>query len=308
MTDVLGVDHPVMLGGMTAAGNPELAAAVTEAGGLGVVGTGNMNPDEFEAAVERTRELTDGPIGVNVYYRSQYADDLVDAACRYEVDVLVSGAGNPGKHAAKLQDAGVTLVPVVATSTIARRLESRGAEAVIAEGSECGGHVGEMSSVALTASVADAVDVPVISAGGFTDGRGLAAALALGAGGVQMGTRFVCAEECVAHPRFKQEIVESRDRDTVVVGEDALPVRVLDNGFVDDFRELEASGADEHELRRFEEERLYDAVIDGDVEQGAVMVGQSAANVDEVKPARQIVEEIVADAEEVMHATAGRIA
>lgn len=279
----------------------ELASAVSNAGGLGIIGSGNLPPEWLREQIRATKERTDKPFGVNIMLLSPYKEEYIKVVIEEGVKIITTGAGNPGIHIPKLKEAGIKVMPVVASVALAKRLERAGADAIIAEGMESGGHIGELTTMALIPQVVDEVSIPVIAAGGIADGRGLAAALALGAQGVQMGTRFVCSEECIAHPKFKQKIIEARDRSTVVTGlSTGHPVRCLENKFAREFLALEKEGATPEELNQFGMGRLYLGVIEGDIENGSLMAGQIAGLIKDIKPVKVIIEEIVAQAEEIL--------
>ena len=301
LCDLLNIRHPILQGGMAWVATAELSAAVSEAGGLGILGGGNAPPDYVRDQIRQLRRLTDKPFGVNVPLFSEYADAVIDVCIEERVPVVTTGAGNPGPAIKRLKEAGIIVIPVVASVALARRLEKAGADAIIAEGMESGGHIGDVATLPLVPQVVDAVDIPVIAAGGIADGRGLAAALALGAVGVQMGTRFICAEECTVHPEYKRRIIEAGDRSTMVSGA-ALghPVRSLRNPLSRKFVELEQKGATEAEIIAFGTGALRRAAREGDWENGTFMAGQSAGLVNDIKPARQIIEDIIAEAEQVL--------
>jgi len=300
LCNLLGIEYPIFQGGMAWVSDAELASAVSEAGGLGIIGSGNAPPQWVREQIRKTREKTKKPFGVNVMLRSPFAEKVLQVIIEERVPVVTTGAGNPGKYVKSLQEAGVRVIPVVASVALARRLARSGVDALIAEGTEAGGHVGEITTMALVPQVVDAVNIPVIAAGGIFDGRSLAAALALGAAGVQMGTRFLCAAECTVHPQAKKAVIKSKDRDTVVTGRTTgHPVRVIKNKFAREFQKLEAKNAPVEELERFGEGKLKAAMVDGDVENGSLMAGQVAALVKEIQPVREIICEIVNGAEEV---------
>lgn len=279
----------------------ELAAAVSEAGGLGIIGSGQAPPDWVRQQVRLARELTSKPLGVNVMLRSPYVDEVMQVLLEERVPVVTTGAGNPGKYLPALQAAGSRVIPVVASVALAKRLARSGVDALIAEGMESGGHVGELGTMPLVPQIVDAVDVPVIAAGGIFDGRGLAAALMLGAVGVQMGTRFMCAAECTIHPAIKEMVIKAKDRDTVVTGRSTgHPVRVLRNKLSKQFEELENRCAPVEELEKLGVGRLRAAMVDGDVDYGSVMAGQVAAMVREIQPAREIVRDVVRGAAAIL--------
>ncbi|MEW8959115.1 MAG: enoyl-[acyl-carrier-protein] reductase FabK [Moorella sp. (in: firmicutes)] len=294
--DLLGITYPIIQGGMAWVATGELAAAVSAAGGLGIIGAGNAPPEVVRREIAKVRERTDRPFGVNIYYMSPYVEELIDLVCAEKVPVVTTGAGNPGKHLPKLKEAGVKVIPVVASVALAKRLERLGVDALVAEGMECGGHIGEIATMPLVPQIVDAVHIPVIAAGGIADGRGLAAALALGAAGVQMGTRFICAEECTVHPNYKNAVLKAGDRDAVVTGMPGHYVRVLKNKLTRQFEELAARGASWEEMDRLGAGKLR-AAVEGDAEYGSLMAGQSAALVREIKPAAAIIAEVMAEAE-----------
>lgn len=309
LCDLLGIDYPVLQGGMAWVATAELAAAVSNAGGLGIIGAGNMTGELITAEIRKCRALTDRPFGVNVYYLSPFVEEVMAAVIAERVPVVTTGAGNPGKHIERLHAGGTKVIPVVASVALAKRLERVGADALIAEGMECGGHIGEITTMALVPQVVAAVDIPVIAAGGIADGRGLAAALALGAQGVQMGTRFVLSEECTVHPRYKEALLKARDRSTVVTGASTgHPVRVLENKLAREFLERERAGASREELEKLGTGKLRAAVRDGDVEYGSVMSGQIAGYIAKVLPVRDIIATMVQEADAVLAELARRAA
>jgi len=279
-----------------------LAAAVSEAGGLGIIGSGQAPPEWLREQIKQAKELTAKPFGVNIMLRSPYVDDIIKLLVEERVQVVTTGAGNPGKYVKALQDVGCKVIPVVASVALARRLVRSGIDALIAEGRESGGHVGELGTLPLVPQVVEAVDVPVIAAGGIFDGRGLVAALALGAQGVQMGTRFMAAEECTIHQKVKEVLIKAKDRDTVVTGSSTgHPVRVIKNKLSRQFEELEKNCAPPEEIEKLGVGRLRSAMVDGDVEYGSVMAGQVSAMVKKIQPAAEIIQEIVDDAREVLY-------
>ncbi len=279
----------------------ELAAAVSEGGGLGIIGSGQAPPEWVREQVRKAKQITNKPFGVNVMLLSPHAEDILKLLVEEQVSVVTTGAGNPGKFVNMLHDAGIKVIPVVSSVALAKRLERTGVDALIAEGMESGGHIGELTTMALVPQVVDAVKIPVIAAGGIFDGRGMAAALMLGAEGVQMGTRFMCAAECTIHPRVKEMVIKSKDRDTVVTGRSTgHPVRVLKNKLARKFMELEEQCAPGEELEKLGVGKLKLAMVEGDIEMGSVMAGQVAAMVSKIQPAREILEEVVAGAEQVI--------
>ncbi|MEW5954629.1 MAG: enoyl-[acyl-carrier-protein] reductase FabK [Bacillota bacterium] len=301
LCELLNIKHPVIQGGMAWVSTAELAAAVSEAGGLGVIGSGQASPQWLREQVRRCKELTGKPFGVNVMLMSPDVEGIMKVIIEEMVPVVTTGAGNPGKYVQSLQAVGTRVIPVVASVALARRLVRGGVDAVIAEGHESGGHVGELTTMALVPQIVDAVDVPVIAAGGIADGRGLAAALALGAVGVQMGTRFICAAECTVHPLIKESVLKARDRDTVVTGRSTgHPVRIIKNKLSKMFDELEEQRAPLEELEKLGVGRLRAAMVDGDIETGSVMAGQISGLVQNIQPAGEIILEVVTEARNVL--------
>jgi enoyl-[acyl-carrier protein] reductase II len=301
--DLFGIRYPIIQGGMAWVATAELAAAVSEAGGLGIIGAGNAPGEAVREQIRKARALTKRPFGVNVYYLSPFVEDVIKVVLEEKVEVISTGAGNPGKHIPQLKEAGIKVMPVVASVALAKRLERNGVDAFIAEGMECGGHVGELTTMVLTPQIVDAVNVPVITAGGVADGRQMAAALCLGAQGVQIGTRFVCAAECTVHPKYKEAIIAAKDRDAVLTGFHGHYVRVLKNKLTKEFERLEKEHAPDEALEKLGAGKLRAAVVDGDVEMGSVMSGQVAAMVTRVQPAREIIEEIIRETEAVLKKT-----
>lgn len=299
--DIFDIEYPVIQGGMAWLGTAELVSAVSEGGGLGLVGAGNAPPSWVRQQIRSTRERTTKPFGVNIMLMSPFVAEVIEVILEEGVPIVSTGGGNPGVHIPRFKAAGLKVMPVVSSVALAKRLERAGADAFVAEGMESGGHIGEITTMALVPQVVDAVGVPVVAAGGIGDGRGLAAALCLGAQGVQMGTRFVCAEECIAHPRFKQKILEARDRATVATGyTTGHPVRCLENKLTRQFMAMEREGISVAELERFGEGKLELGVIEGDMEGGSLMAGQIAGLIKEIKPVAAIIREVVEEAERVI--------
>lgn len=298
LCDLLEIETPIIQGGMAWVATGELAAAVSSAGGLGIIGAGNAPADVIEKEIEKVRELTDKPFGLNIMLLSPFADDIIELAIEKKVPVITTGAGNPGKHVKRFQEAGSKVIPVIPSVALARRMERLNVDAVIVEGTEAGGHIGELATMALVPQVVDAIDVPVIAAGGVADGRGLAAVIALGAKGTQIGTRFVCSEECTASDAFKKAIIGARDRDAVVTGRSTgHPVRNLKNKLTKEIDRLEKEGASPEKIEEVGSGKLRDAVIEGDVREGSVMAGQIAGMISEIKSVKEIMEEIMLKAE-----------
>lgn len=299
---LLDIEFPIIQGGMAWVATAELAAAVSNAGGLGIIAAGSAPEDVVRNEIKKAKSLTDKNFGVNIYFMSPHVDKVIDVVVEEEVPVVTTGAGNPGKYMSKLKQAGIKVIPVVSSVALARRLERVGADALIAEGMECGGHIGELTTMALVPQVVDAVKIPVIAAGGIADARGFLAALALGAKGVQMGTRFVCARECTAHEKFKEAIITAKDRSTIVTGKTTgHPVRVIKNKLSLKFEELEQKQASVYELEALGQGKLRLAVVDGDVENGSVMAGQVSGMIKEVKSAENIIQDIIKGAAKLLN-------
>ncbi|MFC1937164.1 enoyl-[acyl-carrier-protein] reductase FabK [Chloroflexota bacterium] len=299
--DLFGIEKPIIQGGMAHVATVELVSAVANAGGLGVIGSGNAPPDWVREQIRRAKELTDKPFGVNILLISPFAKEVIEVVLEEGVAVVTTGAGNPGPYVPRFKEAGIKVMPVVASVALAKRLERAGAHAFIAEGMESGGEVGETTTMSLVPQVVDAVQVPVVAAGGIADGRGLVAALALGAQGVQMGTRFVCTEECVAHPRYKEKILKAGDRATVVTGRAmGYPMRCLPNRLTRRFLEMEKVGAPIEEIDLLGRGKVYAGLIGGDVEEGTLLSGQIAGMIKGIRPVRAIMEDMIAEAEKIV--------
>jgi enoyl-[acyl-carrier protein] reductase II len=297
--DKLGIKYPIFQGGMAWASNYELASAVSNAGGLGIIGAGQMPPEFLVQEIRKAKENTDKPFGVNLILYLTYIEELVDAVIQEGVPVVTTGAGNAGPYIKKFHDAGIKVIPVIPSSALAKRVEKAGADAVIAEGTESGGHIGEITTMAIVPQVADAVNIPVIAAGGIADYRGFAAALCLGASGIQMGTRFLATKECHIHQNWKDMVVKASDRDTVVTGRPTgHPVRVLKNRLAKMFLELEEKCAPVSEYEKLGTGKLKAASVDGDVEMGSLMSGQIAGLIKEEKTVKEVIEEIVSQTED----------
>ncbi len=297
---LLGIDQPIIQGGMAWTATAELAAAVSEGGGLGLIGAGHMPTEILRDEIRRAKTLTDRPFGVNLMLLTPHIDDLVQMVLDEGVAAVTTGAGNPGKYMTALKDRGIKVLTVVPSVALAKRMESIGADGVIGEGMEAGGHIGELTTMVLTPQLVDAVDIPVIAAGGIADGRGVAAAFALGAEGVQVGTRFMCAQECTIHPDVKDRIVRACDRDTVVTGySTGHPVRVLKNKLSRMLEELDRDNRPD-ELEALGSGKLALAMREGDIDMGSVMAGQVAAMVCKVQPAAEIIAEMMTEAERVI--------
>ncbi len=301
LTQLLGIEAPIMQGGMAWVAEYHLASAVSEAGGLGLIGAGGAPADFVREQIRKTRELTDKPFGVNIMLMNPEADGIAQVVCEEGVRVVTTGAGNPAKYMKQWKDAGITVIPVVASTAMARLMERAGADAVVAEGMESGGHIGQLTTMTLVPQVVDAVSIPVIAAGGIGDGRGLAAARMLGAEGAQIGTRFLLAKETRIHENYKKKVLQAKDIDTVVTGlSTGHPVRSLRNSMTREYLRLEQEGADFETLERLGLGALRRAVVEGDVTGGTVMAGQIAGMLKEELSCREILEEIVTQAEELM--------
>lgn len=299
LNELLGTEFPIIQGGMANIATGEFAAACSNAGALGMIATGGWDGARLRQEIRRAKELTDKPFGVNLMLMSPHADDIAQVILEEGVRVVTTGAGNPGRYIPAWKEAGIKVMPVVAAAVLARRLERYGVDAFIAEGTESGGHVGEMTTMALVPQVVDAVSVPVIAAGGIADGRQLAAAYALGAIGAQVGTCLLASAECPIHENYKQAILKAKDSDTVVTGRSiGGPVRVLKNKMARTYLELEKRSATLEELEHVTLGGLRRAVLEGDVENGSVMTGQVAGMLHEIKPLRQIFAELVAGGDE----------
>ena len=296
LNEMFGIKYPIIQGGMANIATGEFAAAISNAGGLGLIGAGGMSAEDLRENIRKCKTLTDKPFGVNIMLMHPQADEMAQIVIEEGVKIVTTGAGNPGKYIPAWKEAGIFVMPVVASSLLAQRMERAGADAVIAEGTESGGHVGEMTTMALVPQVADAVNIPVIAAGGIADGRQLAAALALGAVGVQVGTCLLAAEECPIHEAYKQAVIASGDNGTMVTGRIAgTPVRILKNQMARDYVKNEKAGMDKMELEKFTLGALRKAVFDGDTKNGSLMAGQVAAQIKEVRPAAEILEGLVSD-------------
>jgi len=298
ITELLGIEYPVIQGGMAWVAEYHLAAAVSEAGGLGLIGAASAPPEIVREQIREAKKLTDKPIGVNVMLLNPNAEEVVKIVIEEGVKVVTTGAGNPGKYMEMWKNAGVKVIPVVASVAMAKLMERAGADAVVAEGMESGGHIGEATTMTLVPQVADAVKIPVVAAGGIADGRGMAAAMMLGAEAVQMGTVFVTAKESIVHSNYKQKIIGAKDIDSEVTGRSTgHPVRSIRNKMTREYLRLEKEGASFEELEHLTLGSLRNAVMDGDVVNGTVMAGQIAGLIKEEKSCKEIIENITAQAE-----------
>ena len=296
--EMTGVKYPIIQGGMAWIADSSLAAAVSNAGGLGIIAAANAPVDYIRDEIRKTKALTDKPFGVNIMLLSDNAEAIAKMVCEEGVKVVTTGAGNPGKYIEMWKEHGIKVIPVVASVALAKRMERSGVDAVIAEGCESGGHVGELTTMALVPQVVDAVNIPVIAAGGIGDGRGIAAAFMLGAEGVQVGTRFLVSHECTVHDNYKERVIKAKDIDTVVTGRPTgHPVRVLRNKLTRQFQLLEKDGAEADKFEELGRGALPKAVKDGDIEFGSVMAGQIAGLVCKIQSCEEIIKEMFEEAD-----------
>lgn len=297
ITEMLGIEYPIIQGGMAWVAEHHLAAAVSEAGGLGLIGGASAPGEVIRNEIRMVKELTDKPFGVNIMLMSPYADELAKVVVEEGVKVVTTGAGNPAKYMKMWKEAGITVIPVVASVALAKLMERGGADAVVAEGTEAGGHIGEATTMTLVPQIADAVSIPVIAAGGIADGRGIAASFMLGAEAVQMGTRFVVAKESIVHENYKQRIIKAKDIDSAVTGRThGHPVRCLRNQMTREYNKLEAEGKSFEELEYLTLGTLRKAVMDGDVTNGTVMAGQIAGMITKEQTCKEMIDEMMAQA------------
>ena len=297
ITKLLGIEHPIIQGGMAWVAEHHIAAAVSNAGGLGLIGGANAPAEVVRNEIKETRALTDKPFGVNVMLMSPHAEEIAHVVVEEGLKVVTTGAGSPEKFMKLWKNAGIVVIPVVASVALARRMERTGADAVVAEGTESGGHIGEATTMTLVPQVVDAVKIPVIAAGGIADGRGIAAALMLGAKAVQIGTRFVVADESIAHENYKDRIIAAKDIDSAVTGRShGHPVRSLRNAMTREYVKLEAEGKSFEELEYLTLGTLRKAVMEGDVVNGTVMAGQIAGLINKKQSAKEIIDEMMEQA------------
>ena len=299
--DLLNIKYPIIQGGMAWVADAQLASSVSEAGALGIIAAGNAPAGVVENEIIKAKSMTDKPFGVNVMLLSPFVDEVVDVVVKHKIPVITTGAGNPGKYMDKFKSVDAKVIPVVPSVALAKRMEHIGADVVIAEGMESGGHVGELTTMSMVPQIVDAVTIPVAAAGGVADGRGFMAALSLGAQGVQMGTRFVASTECTAAEIYKEHIKKAKDRDTIVTGRTTgHPVRVLKNKFIRELTKMENMGATKEEIEKFGEGRLRLAVKEGDMVMGSVMAGQIAGLIHDIKPVKDIMSDIMNEAESTL--------
>ena len=290
ITELLGIEYPVIQGGMAWVAECQLAAAVSNAGGLGLIAAGGAPAEWVREQIRETKKLTDKPFGVNIMLMNPESEKVAKVIVEEGVKVVTTGAGSPEKYMADWKAAGVKVIPVVASVALAKRMERCGADAVVAEGTEAGGHIGELTTMVLVPQVVDAVSIPVVAAGGIADSRGAVAAFALGADGIQVGTRFICSTECIAHDNYKQAVIKAKDRDAVVTGRSTgAPVRALKNKLTREYDKLEKQGASFEEIEALGVGGLRRAFEEGDTQTGSLMAGQSAAMVHEIQPCADII-------------------
>lgn len=302
VTELLQIEYPIIQGGMAWVAEHHLAAAVSEAGGFGLIGAASAPPEIVREEIRKAKELTDKPFGVNIMLLNPNADEVAKIVVEEGIQAVTTGAGNPEKYMPMWKEAGVKVIPVVASVAMAKRMERYGADAVVAEGMEAGGHIGNQTTMALIPQIVDAVNIPVIAAGGIGDGRGVAASFMLGAEGVQMGTRFVVADESIVHDNYKDSIVKAKDIDSVVTGQSTgHPVRCLRNQMTKEYIKKEQEGVPFEELERMTLGSLRKAVMDGDILNGTVMAGQIAGLVSKRQSCKEILQEIMTEAEKLLH-------
>ena len=301
LCELLGIEYPIFQGGMAWISDGKLAAAVSNGGGLGIISAMNLNAEYLKEQIDLCRSLTDKPFGVNVMLMSPHAGEVAELIAREKVPVVTTGAGNPSRYMPLWLEAGVKVIPVVASVAMARLVTKAGAAAIIAEGGESGGHVGDLTTMVLVPQVVDATHLPVLAAGGIGDGRGIAAAFMLGAVGVQVGTRFLVAEECGVHENYKKKVLKANDIATMVTGKRlGHPVRCLRTPFARNYAKAEYGGLDDEALEALGTGALRKAVVEGDLEEGCFLSGQVAAMVKQVQPAADIVREVMEGAEPVL--------
>ena len=302
VTELLQIEYPIIQGGMAWVAEHHLAAAVSEAGGFGLIGAASAPPEIVREEIRKAKELTDKPFGLNIMLLNPNADEVAKIVVEEGIQAVTTGAGNPEKYMPMWKEAGVKVIPVVASVAMAKRMERYGADAVVAEGMEAGGHIGNQTTMALIPQIVDAVNIPVIAAGGIGDGRGVAASFMLGAEGVQMGTRFVVADESIVHDNYKDRIVKAKDIDSVVTGQSTgHPVRCLRNQMTKEYIKKEQEGVPFEELERMTLGSLRKAVMDGDILNGTVMAGQIAGLVSKRQSCKEIMQEIMTEAEKLLH-------
>lgn len=298
INQMFNIEFPIIQGGMAQVATAEFAAAVSESGAIGLIGSGAMDSKKLDEEVERLKGLTDKPFGINLMLMNPDADNMAKVVAESGATLVTTGAGNPGKYVEMWKSKGIKIFPVVSSVALAKRLEQSGVDGLIAEGCESGGHIGEITTMVLLPQIVDAVNIPVVAAGGIACGRQMAAAEILGASGVQLGTLLLASEECPIHEKYKAEVIRAKDRSTIVTGQrSGAPVRVLKNSMAKEYVKRENQGADLMELEKYTLGALRKAVTDGDVENGSLMAGQCAALVNEIKPLREIFETLMKEYE-----------
>ncbi|MBO0475042.1 enoyl-[acyl-carrier-protein] reductase FabK [Enterococcus ureasiticus] len=310
--ELIGIEYPIFQGGMAWIADASLAGAVSEAGGLGIIAGGNAPKEVVQAEIKKIKEITDKPFGVNIMLLSPFAQDIVDLVCEENVPVVTTGAGNPSKYMARFKEHNIKVIPVIPSVALGARMEKIGADAVVVEGMEAGGHIGKLTTMSIVPQVVDALTIPVIAAGGIGDGRGMAAVLMLGADAVQVGTRFLVAKECTVHENYKARIIKARDVDTTVTCQHfGHPVRAIKNKLTNEYDRLEKIELKKKEpnLVQFDElgqGALRKAVVEGDVDHGSIMAGQIAGLVKKEETAKEIIESYINETKEVMAAECSR--
>ena len=301
LNEMLGIKYPIIQGGMANIATGKFAAAVSEAGGLGLIASGGYDAARIEEEIAEARKATDKPFGVNLMLLNPDVDNIADLLARERIQVITTGAGSPGKYMEAWKESGATVIPVVASCALAKRMEKMGADAVISEGGESGGHVGDMTTMALVPQVVDSVEIPVIAAGGIADGRQFAAAMCLGAIGIQIGTCLLVSEECPVHENYKLELIKARDNSTTVTGRSLqAPVRIIKNAMAREYLKLESQAASREELEQITLGGLRRAVVDGDMKTGSVMAGQVCGQLKEIRPVADILRDMYEEAKKVV--------
>ncbi len=301
LCSILDIEVPIIQGGMAWVATGELAAAVSKTGGLGIIGAGNAPVNVVREEIKKVKKETRRSFAVNIMLLSPFVEEIVDLVIEENVPVITTGAGNPGKYINRFRAAGIKVLPVVSSVTLGKRMERLGVDGIIAEGTEAGGHVGKLTTMTLTPQIVDQVNIPVIAAGGIADGRGLIAALSLGAKGIQMGTRFVCCTECIANENYKNAILEAQDRDTIITGRSAgHPVRNIKNKLTRQLKRMEENKVSREEIESLGIGKLREAVREGNIENGSVMAGQISGLIKNIKPAAEIINDILTEANKIL--------
>lgn len=299
LNEILNIKYPIIQGAMANIATGQFAADCSNAGALGIIAAGGWDAAKLEEEIHKAKKLTNKPFGVNLMLMNPHCDEMADLVCREKISLVTTGAGNPGKYMDSFKEAGIKVFPVVASVMLAKRMIESGADAIIAEGTESGGHVGEMTTMTLVPQMVDAVDVPVIAAGGIADGRQFAAALSLGACGAQIGTSLLVSNECPIHENYKKAIIEAKDNGTIVTGRSVnAPVRILKNKMAREYTRAEKSGATRDELEKYTLGSLRKAVFDGNVDEGSLMSGQVCGQLNEIKPLETILEDLMKETKE----------